>query len=151
MAERKTRILQKQIKAAGDELFALETDIGTLLAQPIEPGDGAASFRCRLLLNRIEALDERLTELRVELPVERGTVVSHGLITQQKQMLAIQKNTVTALLDCIKQSSSVLLEARKASLAAEAKALSIKLGKGTKRSASRKRKQAGDELPRLES
>ena len=133
MSDRRTRILQKQIAGTGDELLALEEEIGALLASRIEPGDPAALFRCRLFLNRIRALDERLTGFRAELPAERGTVVSHGLITQQKQMLAIQKNTVTALLDCIKHSGSVLLEARKASLAAEAKALELKLGSGAKR------------------
>ncbi|MBQ2192136.1 MAG: hypothetical protein IIT70_05485 [Clostridia bacterium] len=120
MLDRKTRALQKQIKAQGDELLCIQEDIGALLAVPVEPGDYGVIFRCRLLINRCKSLDEKLGELQEELPLTRETAISHSLILHDKQILEMQKNTVTSLLNCIKRSNATMLEANRAALLAEA-------------------------------
>ena len=120
MLDRKTRALQKQIKAQGDELLRIQEDIGALLAVPVEPGDYGVIFRCRLLINRCKSLDEKLSELQKELPLMRETAISHSLIQHDKQILEMQKNTVTSLLNCIKRSNATMLESNRAALLAEA-------------------------------
>ena len=120
MPDRKTRSVQKQIKAAGEELLLIQEDIGKVLAGPIAPGDTAVVFRLKLILNRLRAAEEKLAGLRARLPLEKGTIVSHALAEQYSKSIEMQKNTVSSLLQCVRQNNAALLEAKHAALAAEA-------------------------------
>lgn len=120
MLDRKTRAVQRQIKATGEELLLIQEDIGRVLAGTITPGDTAVVFRLRLILNRLKAADEKLAGLRARLPLERGTIVSHALAEQYSKTIEMQRNTVSTLLQCVRQNNAALLEAKHAALAAEA-------------------------------
>ncbi len=132
MLDRRSRALQKQIKAQGDEILRIQEDIGTLLSAPVEPGDYGVIFRCRLLINRMKALGEKLDELQQELPLTRETAISHSLIMHDRQILEMQKNTVTSLLACIKRSNAQVLESNRAALLAEAKLIGERIKKNVK-------------------
>lgn len=119
MLERRTRTIQKKIKAAGEEILSVQKAIGELLEGPIAPGDAGVAFRCRLLLNRCTAIDEELSSLMQSLPERSGTAVSRSLAAQNRQLLLLQKNTLNSLLDSMKKSGSALETAKKMELEAE--------------------------------
>ncbi len=119
MLERRTRTIQKKIKAAGEEILSVQKAIGELLEGPIAPGDAGVAFRCRLLLNRCTAIDEELSSLIESLPERSGTAVSRSLAAQNRQLLLLQKNTLNSLLDSMKKSGNALETAKKMELEAE--------------------------------
>ncbi|MBR5947765.1 MAG: hypothetical protein IKZ82_03815 [Clostridia bacterium] len=129
MLERSVRIKQRKIKAAGEDILAVQKAIGELLARSIEPGDHGLIFRCRLLLNRCHAIDEELTRLYAELPENGSTAVSRSLCLQNKQLVELQRSTLTSLLDSMKRSEDALDEAKQMELLAE----SIRLGERIKK------------------
>ena len=129
MLERKTRIIQRKIKAAGEDILGIQKDIGELLAQRVEPGDAGIVFRCRLLLNRCRAVDEELTALYTALPEKGNTAVSRSLALQNKQLVELQRSTLNSLLESIVRSGNALDEAKRMELAAE----SLRLGERIKK------------------
>ena len=120
MLDRRTQTVQKQIRDAGEDILIIQEEIGSLLRAPIASDDPGVVFRCRLILNKCRSLEQKLSELRAELPLERKTAISHSLVDQDLQILGMQKSTVSSLLSCIKQNNAILLEAKRATLTAEA-------------------------------
>lgn len=132
MLDRKTRTIQKQVKSAGEELLKIQEEIGALIEAVKSPDDPGAAFRCRLVLNKCRALEERLTLLSGELPLRRETVISHSMIMQNKQLLNMQKNTVSQLYDCIRMNNRAMLDAKRASLLTEAMLIGERIKKNGK-------------------
>lgn len=124
MLERGLRTIQKKIKAAGEDILSVQKDIGELLAKRIEPADPGVIFRCRLLLNRCRAIDEELTRLYTLIPEKGNTAVTRSLVIQNKQLVELQRSTLTTLLDTMKRSESALDEAKQTELITE----SIRIG-----------------------
>lgn len=129
MLERKTRTVQRKIKAVGEDVLNVQKDIGELLSKPIEPGDAGAAFRCRLLLNRCRAMEEELTRLFMELPEKRSAAISRSLCIQNKQLIELQRSTLNTLLESLKRSENALDEAKRMELLAE----SISIGERIKK------------------
>lgn len=120
MLDRRTQTVQKQIRDAGEDILIIQEEIGSLLRAPIASDDPGVVFRCRLILNKCRSLEQKLSELRAELPLERKTAISHSLVDHDLQILGMQKSTISSLLSCIKQNNAILLEAKRATLTAEA-------------------------------
>lgn len=133
MLERKTRTIQRKIKAAGEEILGVQTDIGELLAKSIEPGDAGVIFRCRLLLNRCRAMEDELTRLCQELPENRSAAVSKSIAIQNKQLIALQKNTLNSLLESVRRSGNALDEAKRMELLTESLSIGERIKKNVRK------------------
>lgn len=138
MLDRKTRLLQKRVKAAGEEIMSIQNDIGALLAKPIPPGDTGVLFRCKLLLNRSAAVEKELDTVYGLIDDNAKTMVTRTLIVQNKQFVDMQKNTLNSLLNCLKRNNSALLEAKRAALYVETKEIAERVKKNAQRNRAQK-------------
>ena len=133
MLERKTLTIQRKIKAVGEDVLNVQKDVGALLSTPIEPGDAGVIFRCKLLLNRCCAMDDELTRLCQELPENRSAAVSRSIAIQNKQLIALQKNTIDSLLESLRRSETALDEAKRMELLTESIAIGERIKKNVRK------------------
>lgn len=133
MLERSLRTIQKKIKAVGEDILEVQKAIGEMLEKPIEPGDPGAIFRCRLLLNRCFSMDEELTALIGELPDKRSASVTRSLALQNKQLIELQRGTLSSLLESLRRSETALDEAKRIALLTESISIGERIRKNVRK------------------